>query len=175
VTSSLEKLSSQFPHSDNATGSDKDKGKSKGFNGMDLAALANDPHLKRSLQTHSRDALVLLDRALKHPVVITGVSGFARQRGIPHADALLRLASLGLARIIRTLPEGVQENVANDVEAKIEEIDAEELERHSSMAEREEAEKVGKAGEGAPPKVEGRADKQDPYEEMRKKNECIVM
>lgn len=130
------------------------------------------------MQKHSRDALVLLDNTLKNPVVVTGVSGFARSRGIPHADALLRLASLGLGRILRTLPEEMQEEVSERLEAHIEEIDAEELERRSTQEERIEADSISKASEKAQtPKVEGAppGDKDDPYSEMKKRNECLIM
>lgn len=173
MTTSLDKLS-QF-----SSAKDGDKGKESSK--FDLHKLANDPELKRTLKKHSRDALVLLDNALKHPVVVTGVSRFARTRGIPHADALLRLASLGLGRILRAMPEDIQEEVSEHVEARIEEIDAEELERRSTLEERQEAELVGKTAEKAStPKIEGAppatGDGQtDPYAEMRKKNECTIM
>ncbi|KAL5480732.1 hypothetical protein ACEPAI_9672 [Sanghuangporus weigelae] len=176
VTTSLDKLSQLSPTKDG----DKGKASSKApqFN---LNKLAHDPELKRTLKRHGRDALVLLDNGLKHPVVITGVSGFARTRGIPHADALLRLASLGLGKILRAMPEDIQEEVSEHVEAKIEEIDAEDLERRSTFEERQEAESIGQAAEKAPtPKVEGDVPNQDggqtdPYAEMKKKNDCIVM
>ncbi|EJC98237.1 uncharacterized protein FOMMEDRAFT_171174 [Fomitiporia mediterranea MF3/22] len=170
VTTSLDKLSTQFTSTKSKASSQTQK--------FDLRELANDPKLKQSLRQHSRDALVLLDNALKHPVVVTGVSRFARSRGIPHADALLRLASLGLGRILRAMPEEVQQEVSEHVEAKIEEIDAEELERTSTQEERVEAENIGKTAEkAAVPKVEGSppGDKDDPYATMKKKNECIIM
>lgn len=166
----MEKLSSQFAES-KGEGSSKGKAKSQAF---DLKAFASDPNLKRTLNKHGRDALVLLDQGLKHPVVVTGVSRFAKSKGIPHADALLRLASLGLGKILRVLPEDMQEAVGEAAEAKIEEIDAEELERASTNDERQEAEDMGKTSEKAPsPKVE--EGEGDPYAEMRRKNDCIIM
>ena len=168
VTSSLEKLSAQFA---DAKGEGSSKGKKVAF---DLKSFANDEDLKRTLNKHGRDALVLLDRGLKHPVVVTGVSRFAKTRGIPHADALLRLASLGLGKILRAFPEEVQDAVGDTVEAKIEEIDAEELERASLQEEKQEADEIGKASGKAPePKIE--EGNGDPYSEMRKKTECIIM
>ena len=169
-------MSSQFPPaSGQGEVSAAGKGKAKGKQGaqFNLQEFLNEPALKRSMQTHGRDALVLLDKTLKHPVVVTGVSNFARTRGIPHADALLRLASLGLAKIIKAIPEEVKE-AAEEAGARIEEIeeiDAEELERRSTQEEKTEAEKVGKVADGPPPKVEER----DPYEAMRKRNDCVVM
>lgn len=78
------------------------------------------------------------------------------------------------------MPEDIQEEVSEHVEAKIEEIDAEELERMSTPEERQEADSLGKVAEQAhTPKVEGETStsgkKDDPYADMRKKNECIVM
>ncbi|THH00321.1 hypothetical protein EW145_g7103 [Phellinidium pouzarii] len=176
VTTSLDKLSAQF-----SSGPGSRPGTSKGKI-LDLRALANDPTLKASLQRHGRDALVLLDGALAHPVVVTGVAQFARSRGLPHADALLRLARLGLGRILAVLPEGVSEDVQEGaderLEASIEEIDAEELEKQSSTADRAEAESVGRAAEtAASPKVEGEGpgENDDPYMAMKKNHECLVM
>ncbi|KAH8107546.1 hypothetical protein DFH11DRAFT_1748017 [Phellopilus nigrolimitatus] len=176
VTASLEKLTTQLPDG-KGKGKGKEDGKSK-LNVLNLRELAHDPALKRSMQKHGRDALVLLDGALKHPVVVTGVSGFARTRGIPHADALLRLASLGLGKILRALPEDVQAEVSEHAEAKIEEIDAEELERRSTQEERAEAESLGGISEKSPaPEVEGElpGEKDDPYAAMKEENKCIVM
>lgn len=168
VTSSLEKLSAQFA---DAKGEGSSRGKQAVF---DLKAFADDPDLKHALRKHGRDGLILLDRGLKHPVVVTGVSRFARTRGIPHADALLRLASLGLGKILRAFPKDIQDAVGEAVEAKIEEIDAEELERMSLQEDQMEAAEIGKASEKAPvPKVEEGGG--DPYEAMRKRHDCIIM
>ena len=108
--------------------------------------------------------------------MITGVNSFARSKGIPHADALLRLASLGLSKIIKQLSQDVG-HLAEEVGASgsqvggIEELDAEELERRSTSEEKEEASNVGKAADGPQPAVENK----DPYEEMRRRKECIIM
>lgn len=159
-----------------------------------LAALkAHIEHAKETVDT--RAALLLLDRSLKHPVLVAGVREFAQTRGIPHADALLRLASLGVARLLRKFPEteaaaaAAGEAAQRGEEVRIEEISAEELERTASPAERAEAEKVGRAGREAgagtakaksarAQRVE-RLDEQsegDPYEAMRKKTatECVI-
>ncbi|TDL18764.1 hypothetical protein BD410DRAFT_694623, partial [Rickenella mellea] len=131
------------------------------------------PEIKKVMAKNGRDVIVILDNALKHPVVVTGVSQFARSKGIPHADALLRLGSLALSKILRAMPEEVRESeVGKDVEHAVEELDAKELERTSSVEEQKEAQHIGEAAaSGKDPKVEDA----DPYEKMRKKNDCIIM
>lgn len=56
----------------------------------------------------------------------------ARTRGNPHTDALLRLASLGLRRILKVIPLEEAREATNHVEAHIKKLDAEELERQSA-------------------------------------------
>lgn len=51
----------------------------------------------------------------QNPIVVTGVSRFAKSKGIPYSDALLRLASLGLSKIIDALPEDVEAEVEAEV------------------------------------------------------------
>ena len=125
------------------------------------------PEVKKAMNKHGRDAILVLDKALKHPLVITGVQGFAKSRGIPHADALLHLGSLALSKLIRALPEEAQEELASDL--KVEELNAAELERTSSVDENEEARRVASESSGPVPEVQT-----DPYETFRKKNECVV-
>ncbi|KZS90292.1 hypothetical protein SISNIDRAFT_444190 [Sistotremastrum niveocremeum HHB9708] len=144
VTSSLEKFQTQIK-SNSAVG----------------------PQLKKSVAANGRDVVVVMDKALRHPIVITGVTKFARSKGIPHADALLRLASLGLSKILTALPD----EELPGTEAAIQEVDAAELERTSSIEATEEAAQIGKSGEGSAPKVEDG----DPYEKMRKENTCVLM
>lgn len=172
VTTSLEKLSTSL---------DSQKSKTHGKNNsttIDLRALASSPALRASVKKHGRDALVLLDDALHHPVVVTGVAEFARTRGIPHADALLRLASLGLQKILKAIPLEEAHEAADHVEAHIEELDAEELERQSTQEERAESVRFGEAARDSPdPRVEGKGpkDDEDPYEALRRKSQCTVM
>ena len=116
---------------------------------------------------------MVLDKALKNPVVITGVSKFAKSKGIPHAEALLRLASLGLAKILRALPEEALEGV----ETIVEEIDAAELERTSSREENEDAAKIGREGDMnvPPPRVENEGTSSgDPYQKMKRDSQCVI-
>lgn len=136
------------------------------------------PQLKRVVAGNSRDVIVILDKGLRHPVVVTGVTQFAKSKGIPHADALLRLASLGLTKLLAAMPDVPLEGV----EAVVEEVDAAELERTSTQEARDKAEIVGKNGTGPPPKVEvdpnpagNASDSADPYAKMKKESQCVVM
>lgn len=135
------------------------------------------PFVSYTVSRNGRDVIVVLDKALKHPVVITGVSKFAKSQGIPHADALLRLASLALAKILNALPEEPLEGT----EVVVEEIDAAELERTSSREDRETATKVGRRGDGdgprvmaAPPEEGPTTGPQDPYENVKKGSSCVI-
>lgn len=102
-------------------------------------------------------------------MVITGVSKFAKTQGIPHADALLRLASLALARILNAMPEDSSEGT-DDI---VEEIDAAELERKSSREDCETAAEVGRQGDGDGPQV--RTAPRDPYGDLRRGSSCVVI
>jgi len=128
------------------------------------------PRLRSSVSNNGRDVVVVLDKALKNPIVITGVSKFAQSKGIPHADALLRLASLGLAKILRALPEEQLEGV----ETIVEEIDAAELERTSSREENEDAAKIGREGDANVPQPTVGTSSSDPYGKMKKDSQCVI-
>lgn len=140
------------------------------------------PAIKNAISSNGRDVIVLLDKALKHPVVVTGVTQFAKEKHIPHGEAVLRLASMGLARILKSMPEEVKQDIPG-INKVVEELDAAELERSSTQEDMEEAVRVGSKGRGAPPKVEvdtnpsaaHSAEGSDPYEAMRKKNDCAIM
>jgi hypothetical protein len=108
------------------------------------------PEIKKSIAKNGRDVLVILDRALRHPIVVTGVSKFARSQGIPYSEALLQLASLGLAKII----ESMANQDLPDMENGVEEVDASELERKSHMNVAEAAQRVGKESDGKPPDIQ---------------------
>jgi len=105
------------------------------------------PKIRRSVSNNGRDVIVILDKALKNPIVITGVSTFAKCSGISLADALLHLASLGLTKILSALPE---ENLEG-AETIVEELDAAELERTSSFVDNEIATKIGRQGDERAP------------------------
>lgn len=123
-----------------------------------------------TVSSNGRDVIIVLDKALKHPVVITGVSKFGKSQGISHADALLRLGSLALGKILNALPETHLEGT----EAVVEEIDAAELERTSSREDQESAAEVGRQGDGDRPRVAGTIhETQDPYQKM-KDSSCAI-
>jgi len=139
------------------------------------------PEIKKVISKHGRDVVILVDKALKNPVVITGVSRFARSRGIPYSEGLLRLASMGLSRILASMPEDVREEVESEIAQdaanaqhhevpgkrwKVEEMDAEELERNSTPEARDEAASAGKLGGN--PKVEG-----DTLQQKKDSN-CVI-
>jgi len=126
------------------------------------------PSIRKSVSQNGRDVIVVLDKTLKNPIVITGVSKFAQSKGIPHADALLRLASLGLAKILNALPEVHLEGA----ETIVEEIDAAELERTSSREDNENAAKIGREGDknASEPKV---ADLETPPQD-KKESRCVI-
>jgi hypothetical protein len=138
------------------------------------------PQIKKIIIKHGKDVVILVDKALKNPIVITGVSRFARSKGIPYSEGLLRLASLGLSRILAALPDEIEEQVESEIRKdaaekqkheipgerwKVEELDADELEKTSSSEARDEAVTAGKLG--GDPKVEGDKLK-------RKQNECVI-
>jgi hypothetical protein len=138
------------------------------------------PQIKKLITKHGKDVVILVDKALKNPIVITGVSRFARSKGIPYSEGLLRLASMGLARILAAIPEEVEEQVESEIRKdaaekqkhevpgkrwEVEELDADELERTSTPDARNEAASAGKLG--GDPKVEGDKLKQ-------KQDGCVI-
>lgn len=141
------------------------------------------PQMKKTVAKHGKDVVVLVDKALKNPIVITGVSRFARSKGIPYSEGLLRLASMGLAKILAAMPEDLEEEVEEEIRKdaaekkkhevpgkrwEVEELDAEELERTSTPEAQAEAANAGKLGGPGSPKVEGDKVQHD------KKDGCII-
>lgn len=163
VTASFEKLSLQFSDT-------TEKGKVKA---NEFVKYMNSPEFQKAVRKNGRDGLVLLDGALKHPVVVTGVSKFARSKEIPYTDALLRLASLGLAKILKAIPEEI---AVEDDGKTFEEIDAQELEQSCSVEEIKEAEDVGKLADDIPePKVESQVADKNSEGVEEENGKCIVM
>jgi len=117
------------------------------------------PAMKRSIMKHSKDVIILADKSLKNPIVITGIAKFARSKGIPRPEALVGVASLGLAKLLELLEKEISEFEAKEGE-DIFEIDAEELHRVSSLEAETEAENVTRvaheAEKGVPENI-GRA------------------
>jgi len=138
------------------------------------------PQIKKIIAKHGKDVVILVDKALKNPIVITGVSRFARSKGIPYSEGLLRLASMGLAKILAAMPENVEAEVESEIRKdaaekqkrevpgkqwEVEELDADELERNSTSDARDEAASAGNLG--GDPKVEGDKLKQ-------KQDGCVI-
>jgi hypothetical protein len=154
------------------------------------------PHLKASLLTHSKDVVIVIDKALKNPLVITGVTKFAKTQGIAHPEALLRIASLALNKVlvIITEEEGKAKEEVERIKLKEEaklragaagsdavivEFDAEELHRTATDEAVSESSKVGKTVEDAQqPKVQGaeaNTSKGKGKAKEAKEDKCIIM
>jgi hypothetical protein len=157
------------------------------------------PHLKASLLTHSKDVVIVIDKALKNPLVITGVTKLAKSQGIPHPEALLRVASLALNKVLVIINEE-EGKAKEDVEriksqedaklraaagsdAVIVEYDAEELQNASTAEAVNEANKVGKIAEQAHQQTVQQPEDQQPEastskgkgKAKEKRGDCIIM
>ncbi|KAH8916439.1 hypothetical protein BT69DRAFT_1287754, partial [Atractiella rhizophila] len=145
----------------------------------------NSPALKRSIMKNSKDVIVLADKGLKNPIVITGVTKFARSQGVPYPEAIIRLASLALAKIV----SGIDAELAKDIievteegleaaqpsagtapkqQNSVHEVDAEALQRHSTQEAKKEAELLEKISE---------AQEKPPVKEDKgktKKDSCVI-
>jgi len=80
----------------------------------------NAPQLKHTMIKHSKDCVIILDKAIKHPIVITGVTKFARSKGIPRPEAILTIAALGIGKLIKVLDEA-----ETDARVELEKFEAE--------------------------------------------------
>ena len=94
---------------------------------------------------------------------------------LPVHNDHLNLTDYGNVVCNKTKLEEAQEELRNatgtdNSNIHVEELNAAELERTSSVDEAEEAKRVASESSGPVPDVQT-----DPYEEMRKRNECIVM
>lgn len=152
------------------------------------------PHLKASLLTHSKDVVIVMDKALKNPLVITGVKKFAKAQGIPQPEALLRVASLALNKVLVIINEEEGkakedvERIKSEEEAKLRaaaagsdaviiEYDAEELQKNASAEAVSEACKVGKIVEDSQQsKVQQpEASTSKGKGKAKEKGDCIIM
>lgn len=157
---------------------------SSSLQGAQSQVHGSSPQIKKVVAKHGKDVVVLVDKALKNPIVITVVSRFAKSKGIPYSEGLLRLASMGLAKIIAAIPDDIEEQVEAEIRQdaadkrkhevpgkrwEVEELDAEELERSSTSEAKEEANSAGKLGGPGSPKVEG-----DKVQHPTKRDSCII-
>jgi len=100
---------------------------------------ASSPAIRKAIKRNGKEVVIVVDKTLKNPLVITGISKFAKSRGIPYSEALISVASLALSKVLAALDEEVTATIE-----EIEEIDAEVLQRRSSKEADTEAKKVGK-------------------------------
>jgi len=160
------------------------------------------PHLKASLLTHSKDVVIVVDKALKHPLVITGITKFAKTQGIAHPEALLRVASLALNKVLVIIKEEEGKakeeverikseedgklrsaDVESESDAVIVEFDAEELQDTATTEAVSEANEVGKIAEGAQGPKDQQPKDQQPEASISKgkgnakdkDDKCIIM
>ncbi len=152
------------------------------------------PHLKASLLTHSKDVVIVMDKALKNPLVITGVKKFAKAQGIPQPEALLRVASLALNKVLVIINEEEGkakeevERIKLHEEAKLRgasagsdaviiEYDAEELQKYATTEAVSEASKVGKIVEDSQQSKDQQpeASTSKGKGKAKEKSDCIIM
>lgn len=65
----------------------------------------NAPGLKHTVLKNSKDCVVILDKGIRNPIVVTGVTKFAKAQGIPRPEAIITLAALGITKLIKILEE----------------------------------------------------------------------
>ncbi|KIM27137.1 hypothetical protein M408DRAFT_9517 [Serendipita vermifera MAFF 305830] len=130
---------------------------------------ANAPQLKHTVLKNSKDCVVIVDKAIKNPVVITGVTKFAKAQGIPRPEAILTVAAWGVGKLIKILDEaeGEARVELEKFEAEVRQrqlevehesgdvvvIDASEFEKHLPKEEARVAKEIGHAA--APPSEGG--------------------
>jgi hypothetical protein len=125
-----------------------------------LENLEISPELKKTIKKNSRDVIVVLDKTLKHPIVVTGVTKLAKSQGIPHSEALLQLACLALNKLLKAIPEDPTENS----DSGITELDATALASSATPADANKAQEVGHTAAGNPP----------PMKETPKDRSCCI-
>lgn len=161
----------------------------------------NAPSLKHTCLKNSKDVVVILDKAIKHPIVVTGVTKFAKSKGIPRPEAILTVAALGLSKLMNILGEAEEEARAELAKLEAEAaaavgsggasssgggeglivIDAQDFERTVPNEETMRAEEIGKAAAPSPDEVPSSApgafpdSKGEGKGKGKKDDGCIIM
>ncbi len=163
----------------------------------------NAPALKYTVLKNSKDVVVILDKAIKHPIVITGVTKFAKAQGIPRPEAILTLAALGIGKLVKVCEaaeadaklelERFEEDTRRAAEASdrattpgggdsdIVVIDATEFERNAPKEETKAAADIGKnaadpvPSSGEPSMPGGIPDKGKGKAKEKKDDGCVAM
>jgi hypothetical protein len=97
------------------------------------------PGVKKAILKNGREAIIVLDKSLKNPLVISGVSKFAKAQGIPASEAVLTIAGLALSRLLRAIPMEDEGEEVEEGEVRIRELDASDLHRTTTEEENREA------------------------------------
>jgi hypothetical protein len=165
----------------------------------------NAPGLKHTVLKNSKDVVIILDKAVKHPIVVTGITKFAKAKGIPRPEAILTIAALGLGKLVKILDEAEVEareelakfeaeaaaatkareaagTTADAAEDDLIVIDAGDFEKTAPSAEVKRADEIGKAAAPPPTTSEGSSapgafpSTSATRNEKRKKDDgCIIM
>lgn len=125
----------------------------------------NAPGLKHTVLKNSKDVVIIMDKAIKNPIVVTGVTKFAKSHGIPRPEAILTLAALGVGKLAKILAEaeGEAKKELEKFEAEAREaskhiesdlgfgdvvvVDADDFEKASPRDQVNSAKEVGKAAQ----------------------------
>lgn len=114
-------------------------------------------------------------------MVVTGITKFAKSRGIPHSAAILTVACLGLAKVVTALEKAEAE--AREDLAKVESVagddlvfvDAIDLENSTPDAASKQATEIGKAASGDVPEVKTNHASTSAEGGKKRKDGCIIM
>ncbi|KAG8805696.1 hypothetical protein FRC18_006536 [Serendipita sp. 400] len=72
----------------------------------------NAPGLKYAVLKNSKDVVVIVDKAIKHPIVVTGVTKYAKANGVPRPEAVMTIAALCVGKLVKVLEKAEGEALA---------------------------------------------------------------